>query len=72
MEGEEGRKRGGGRVSSEYVCVRAHSTRVGFVSRVQVCGWIGQVRDPAGRQAGRQSGRHAGTFFLFLTNERQV
>lgn len=50
------------------MCVRAHSTRVGFVSRVQVCGWIGQVRDPAGRQAGR----HAGTFFLFLTNERQV
>lgn len=45
---------------------------MGFVSRVQVCGWIGQVRDPAGRQAGRQSGRHAGTFFLFLTNERQV
>lgn len=55
-----------------YVYVRAHWTRVGFVSRVQVCGWIGQVRDPAGRQAGRQSGRHAGTFFLFLTNERQV
>lgn len=47
------------------MCVRAHSTRVGFVSRVQVCGWIGQVRDPAGRQAVRQA---RGDFF-FISNK---